>query len=262
VGPPASCANCSSPRAGPYCQQCGQRAAEPDELRFGRIAREVVRSATIVDSKTARSLAALFAPGFLTAEYLAERRQPYLTPVKIYLVAAAIFFLGAPLAGFTLEALTARPGMEWLDRLATERRHAVGMDPAHFADRFDIRLQAVYTFMLGVSVIATAAVLALLFRRRRRPFGVHLVFALHYVAFLYLVALLLIGASWHLNLPPLAGLLITYGVIGPYLVIGIRRVYGGRLGATVLRVLALSAGTLVIDNLVNVAALLLTLRLV
>lgn len=41
-----------------------------------------------------------------------------------------------------------------------------------------------------------------------------------------------------------------------------RRVYGGGLGATVLRVVALAAVTFVVDSLVNVAALVLTLRLV
>ena len=107
----------------------------------------------MLDSKTIRSLAGVFRPGFLTAEYLAGRRRPYLGPIRIYLVAAAIFFLAAPMAGFTLDALTARPGMERLDEAATERREALGMDARHFAERFDLRLQAVYTAMLGVSVV-------------------------------------------------------------------------------------------------------------
>jgi hypothetical protein len=42
--------------------------------------------------KTLRTLRGLLTPGFLTAEYLAGRRQPHLSPFKVYLVCAAIFF--------------------------------------------------------------------------------------------------------------------------------------------------------------------------
>jgi len=38
----------------------------------------------------------LLIPGLLTAEFLAGRRQPYLTPFKAYVICAALFFLSAP----------------------------------------------------------------------------------------------------------------------------------------------------------------------
>jgi hypothetical protein len=56
---------------------------EPDALHLTRIVRQILRAATTVDSTTLRSLAGLLRPRFLTAEYLAGRRQPYLGPVKI-----------------------------------------------------------------------------------------------------------------------------------------------------------------------------------
>ena len=55
--------------------------------------------------KTVCTLRSLLIPGWLTAEYLAGRRQSYLTPFKVYLICAALFFLSAPLAGFRLVSL-------------------------------------------------------------------------------------------------------------------------------------------------------------
>jgi hypothetical protein len=58
-----------------------------------------------------------------------------------------------------------------VENLVTARMKTLGMDRALFAERFDLRLQTVYTFGLSVSVVAAALLLALLFRGRKRPFG-------------------------------------------------------------------------------------------
>jgi hypothetical protein len=158
--------------------------------------------------------------------------------------------------------LREREGLEWLDRLASQRLAARQLDPGHFAARFDLRFQTVYTALLAVSVAGGALMLALLYRRQRRPFGVHLIFALHYVAFLYLAAILLGGLWNRWPAQPAVMLGATYGIVGPYLAIAMRRVYAEPLVPTVLKVLALAAFTLVLDTAVHIAALLLTLRLV
>jgi hypothetical protein len=49
-----------------------------------------------LDFKTLGSLGGLLRPGYLAAEYLAGRRQRYLSPLKTYLLAAALFFVAAP----------------------------------------------------------------------------------------------------------------------------------------------------------------------
>ena len=43
--------------------------------------------------KTLRTLRRLLIPGFLSAEFLAGRRQPDLSPFKVYVLCAALFFL-------------------------------------------------------------------------------------------------------------------------------------------------------------------------
>ena len=90
--------------------------------------------------------------------------------MKVYFVCAAIFFLAAPIAGFTLPSLIADDRSGELLRLVAARASARGIDPAVFSQRFDLRLPSVYTLALGSGVIAVALMLQLLFRRGL-PFG-------------------------------------------------------------------------------------------
>jgi hypothetical protein len=91
----SSCPNCSSELSQEYCPLCGQRRIRPDDLSARRFFRELFDEFAKLNLKfkTVRTLRALLTPGWLTAEYLAGRRQVYLTPFKAYLVCAAIFFL-------------------------------------------------------------------------------------------------------------------------------------------------------------------------
>ena len=214
------------------------------------------------DFKTVRSLRGLARPGFLTYEYLAGRQQPYLSPLKLYLLCAAIFFLVAPVAGLTLDDLVRQDSTGLLERVVSARMKARGLDRPLFAERFDFRLQTVYTFGLSVSVVGASLLLSLLFRRHRQPFGAHLVLALHYVAFLYLAAILVGVAGRSFAMPPMGSIAFAYAIIGPYLVLALRRVYAEPMSRTLLKAAVLALLTFVLDTAVNAAAILLTIVLV
>jgi hypothetical protein len=241
---------------------CGQRAFALDRLSIRSLARELRAELSTFDFKTVRSLRGLARPGWLTHEYLAGRQQPYLSPLRLYLLCAAMFFLAAPLAGFTLDDLTRQDTTGLLERVTTARMKAKGIDRPLFAERFDLRLQTVCTLGLSVSVAGAALLLRLLFRRHRQPFGAHVVFALHYVAFLYLAAIVLGIAGRSLAIPPMVNVALVYAIVGPYLVLALRRVYGERLSRTLLKAGVIALLTLVLDSIVNVAAVLLTIVLV
>ncbi len=215
-----------------------------------------------LESKTLRTVGLLFRPGYLTAEYLAGRRAPFTSPLKLYLACATIFFLCAPVAGFTLEEMLAADPSGAVAQWVEAERSAKGLDLGVFAERFDLRFQTVYTLLLFASVLGAAAMLALLFKRQRRPFGAHVVFELHYVAFLYLLSILLgIVLRWVPPVPALS-LLATVAVIAPYLFIALRRVYRESSGRTLLKTVAMLVFALLFDNFVNFIALVATLKLV
>lgn len=87
------CQNCQTPMQGPFCYQCGQH--EKTSLRHaGLLLRDILHDVFNLDSRAVRTLQPLlFRPGFLTQEYFAGRRQRYVPPLRLYVIASLVFFL-------------------------------------------------------------------------------------------------------------------------------------------------------------------------
>jgi hypothetical protein len=230
-------------------------------LTAGAITAEAWQHVTELDFKTLRSLRALVVPGKLTAEFIAGHRRPYLSPMKVYLLCGAIFFLAAPYTGFTLESIVAVDRTGLIARSVEERFSASGLSRAHFEDRFELRFQSVYTASLVVSVAGVALLTALLFRAALLPAAAHAIFGLHYVSFLYLIAIPVGLLTPWLSVPSPWTLPILYSVLGPYLFFALRRVFAASILRTLLCTIVILGVTLVIDSLVNLMAFMLTLRL-
>jgi hypothetical protein len=254
------CANCGTELAGEYCQSCGQHLLDNPSLAIRPFIRQFTRELLHLDFKTVHTLVALFRPGFLTKEFLDGRRARYLTPLRLYFLSAAIFFVAAPSVGFSLEDMLQQDPEGLLKNLVTARAQARGMDMPLFAERFNLRVQTVYTLSLSVSIVVAALLLRLLFRTH--TLGAHLVFALHYVAFLYMGAIVIGAIEEAVSAPPLVVLAMLYAVLIPYLFIAMRRVYGQSPTRTIFKVLVMCVVTFFVDNAVNFGALLLTLWLV
>ncbi len=54
---------------------------------------EAVSSITNLDSKVLKSFINVFNPGFLTLSYISGRRQPYMKPFQIFILANLVFFI-------------------------------------------------------------------------------------------------------------------------------------------------------------------------
>ncbi|HTV50875.1 MAG TPA: DUF3667 domain-containing protein [Steroidobacteraceae bacterium] len=92
---PVTCANCGAEVLDRYCGHCGQRRGHAVHS-LAHFAAEATEDLTHADSRLWRTLLALlFRPGFLTTEFLADRRAHYLPPVRLYLVLSVVFFLVA-----------------------------------------------------------------------------------------------------------------------------------------------------------------------
>ncbi len=89
----ARCLNCGEPVSLTYCPRCGQEAKDYTAALRPLLA-EALAEWVSWDSKLLRTLLPLlFKPGLLTREYNAGRRVRYLSPLKMYLVISALFFL-------------------------------------------------------------------------------------------------------------------------------------------------------------------------
>jgi hypothetical protein len=101
-------------------------------------------------------------------------------------------------------------------------------EPEHVSERFAERFRHSLSYAMFLLLPIFAGLLALVYRRQRKYYGEHLVFALHLHSFWFLLSLVF------LLLPETAGLILPFWFAG-YGFWAIHRVYGESLGATLLR---------------------------
>src|SRR5947209_9445073 len=86
------CPNCANEHAGQFCNACGQSNVDL-HVPIGGLIREAAEETLGLDSRLRHTLLPFFIkPGEVTRDYLNGRRVRYTSPLKIYLVATAIFF--------------------------------------------------------------------------------------------------------------------------------------------------------------------------
>jgi hypothetical protein len=118
----------------------------------------------------------------------------------------------------------------------------------------------VYTIAVGIEAVVIGVALQLLFRKQRWPYGAHLVFALHYVAFMYLLTIGA-GAAHRLGLSRDLAATPGYTFLVPYLVVALKRVYAESMGLILLKAGALMLLVVTLNGLANFVAIRLTLAL-
>jgi hypothetical protein len=263
-----ACLNCASALAGPFCSECGQRAVPPHpSLR--ELAGDAFAELSGWDGKLAESIRALlFRPGRLTIEFIEGRRARYIAPLRLYLVASVVYFAltaGAPERSpvkITTSATAAQtatppvtgkvdpdpdPDVDPVAALAAARERVnagiakvppifrpvvrrIVADQAGFrSDMFNAMPKALF-----VLLPVFAGILKLFYLKRR--YAEHLYYALHVHAFGFaaLTVSALVRYTHSLPIEQGVSLLILVGVPF-YWHRALRRVYGGSLGATLLK---------------------------
>ncbi|PQJ34431.1 hypothetical protein BSZ35_07295 [Salinibacter sp. 10B] len=86
------CENCGALLDGPYCSQCGQKAADRI-VPIWHMINEALEAVFELDLRVLRTLPKfLFLPGRLTKEYINGRRKRYIRPFRLYLFATFLLF--------------------------------------------------------------------------------------------------------------------------------------------------------------------------
>lgn len=217
--PPArDCPNCGTWVDDRFCPRCGQRNAER-LVSVRRILSDTLEDQLALNAALPRTLGALFfRPGLLTREYVAGRIARYLPPFRLYLVSSVVFFVAlSGIADANRIWRDAGPAIrEWEAKHPGERPKNIhlafdtlsapgwtrplarrilrqqdklnAMPPLEslrvLVDSFNRNAPRAAFFL----VPAFAAVLHLLYLRRRKLYVEHLVFALHVQSFAFLVA--------------------------------------------------------------------------
>lgn len=251
------CASCRQPLAGRYCSHCGEEALDPRALTVRHFITHTVVEVLDLDSKIWRTLRNLiFRPGFLTAEYCAGRRQLYIKPVRLLIIAIIAYALLTRAAGGMQVSLfigglvlsiapTAVPEgasvtetVQRIDRFgilenvlaAKEKSADLTSDAAR--ERFHRRLERFVEPLSFANVLLLGFVLYAFFRRERPLFAQHGVFSMHLVSFVMFSSLMFLPLPWlvRVNQSAVVLTIILVGVIWQfaYLAVAIRRFYFGK----------------------------------
>jgi hypothetical protein len=231
--PAATCANCGAALHGRFCAACGQESKplDPPVRHFiGEFAQELFD----VDGRLLRSVRRLlFSPGFLTREHVAGRRMPWLSPLRLYLLASVAMFTVQALAGSLGEITLTQPDDA---AAATAKLREMGYSNVAELQRAIETARLTWTpRVMFVLVPLFAGLVALLERRVGRRYPSHLVFALHVHAAGFLVRAAADGAAaaapagWGAGFSRAAGVYILV-----YTFLALRSAYGAsRLRALV-----------------------------
>src|SRR5262245_52905211 len=106
VRTPTSCASCGRAVDGAYCPGCGEEVLDPSKLTLRHfLGHTLFNELFNFDGKIWRTLRLLlFRPGFLSLEYSAGRRRPYVNPLRVLIVTLVVYVLATSQngTGFTL----------------------------------------------------------------------------------------------------------------------------------------------------------------
>lgn len=256
-GTPAAseCPNCGTGYRGHYCPHCGQDAhiGVPTVRKY---LHELAEKYFGIEGRLPLTLRQLFLhPGAMTRDYLEGRRQRYVSPLRLYLAISVLFFVGLmQVPGISI--VIGRAGVEINTEAVAESKlvAATGIaaidarvaafaqlapDARHHLLRDGMIRNAPRAMLLLVPVFA--GLLMLLYPRRN--YGEHLLTALHFHSFAFVM--LLPGlVPWPGVLHEIVNDLLNL-VLAGYLLVMLRRVYGGGWGLTGLR-LAVILGAYVV----------------
>jgi len=175
------CATCDVELAGPFCHRCGEPGPHEADLAVRHLLHDAVHDLTHLDGKIWRTIRALLVqPGLLTKEYWEGRRGLWIRPFRLYLSIYILHLLLLPNVAGPLAFRFAAY------RDANGKPHiSVGTIAEKFAvdEKLVDEVQHVYKWAQYASLTLFAGVMFLLYRRRQRYFGAHMVLAMHFYSF-------------------------------------------------------------------------------
>jgi len=280
----APCQNCQTPLHGQFCSDCGQKQVDL-RVPILQLVSDILGQFFSFDSRLTRTLIPLMKrPGFLTKRYLAGQRAHFVPPLRLYIFISLIFFFCLSISGMRIFTITetASTGNE----VAADSSGAnVTGEPADSSTtsnsagslfeqsraRFSNGLKralsdptALNTLMIKslpqmmfFLVPVLASFLWLLYYRQGRYYIEHLIFAIHYHCYFYIIMTFVVMVER--LLPDVGKLLIL--ALPIYLYFGLRHVFLQSRWRTLLKLLALGTGyfiTLIICALLLMTYLLIT----
>jgi len=193
-----TCPNCGARIIGPWCAGCGQESIDERDA--------FVRTAQRQWLRIRHTLVALVAhPGQLTAEFRDGQRARSITPWRLTFNVLTVFLLLSLVTGFSVANFPRLDPSGTLTQAVSAAAQRAKIDEVAFMERVDRHFNGIFTFSVIVSIAVSAVMARLTHLRRREPWSVHFVFALHFTAWVFILNLVYFLAMRSF------GLSLTYG---------------------------------------------------
>jgi hypothetical protein len=231
-----ACPSCGAKRQSRYCAECGEKFISPKDFELKHFLFEQLPDEFLhVDGKLPRTMRLLLMhPGALAKSYVAGRRQPFVGPLRIYIVlflsqvvvGAIVSGTGTPflervhefdLFGVLSHLMSSRPDVDWHSPAVAARVRERG----HWLSE----LATLLIFML------VAGVQKLIFYRLHRHYLEHVALALNVASFLLAAITVCELLVWAVTRNPSGGLeahlqsLLAIWALPVYWYLAIRRFY-------------------------------------
>jgi hypothetical protein len=190
------CVSCGAELTGRFCAACGEDNTGARDYSILHFLADAAAAFTNADSKIFRTVRTLVTrPGILTAEFLRGRRKPYVAPLQLFLIVNLLFFIVQPFIGwntFTTPLRThisSTPHKELAQAVVTRELVTRATTFPALAREFDAAAEVHAKTLIIVMVPLFALFMAVAYLPARRYFTHHLVFSLHFYAFLLLLGI-------------------------------------------------------------------------
>lgn len=245
-----TCTNCGAGSADVYCARCGEQQPGHHDLGVAHLAHEVFHEIAHVDSKLFMTLRDLVTkPGFLTQEYFAGRKSRYIPPLRLFLTLFALQFLAftfyTPAAIYRVSSLERFDKAGALPKLLERKAFKSHLTRDELEQRIDERWHKNYSLLQLLNILGFALVLKAL--HPRRYLAEHLVFAAHFLAFTYIVTLVVewpifAAAGFQPGALQKVVSATMIGILLVYLFFAQRRFYDNSRAATAFKTVLLVGG--------------------
>lgn len=235
----AACRNCGTALAGEYCHACGEARPHEHEFQWRHFLHDATHEFLHLDGKIFRTLWLLISrPGFLTSEYWEGRRTPYIRPLRLYIVIAAIHLLIVSHGLYRIDFFRASDSGKSLDRLIEKMARQTHRSIAEVETSLNTNLAKAYSVGQYGAVLFYALFPWMTYRKRRHYYIAHLIFSLHVYCFYFLFTSLLspfIRPDLWIRAP-------FWLVTVIYLAAAVRLLHGEGWGPTILKTVWLRVG--------------------
>lgn len=198
-----TCKNCETQFQGKFCPSCGEKVVTDKDFKLKTFITQGLDIFTHFDSKIIKSVVSLVKrPGELTYKNWTGIRVPYAKPMQLFIVLNALFYLlnhytvnfnifNTPLKNQLSYFNYSDFAKKQVDETIAEKQYSY----SEFESKFNEKSDGLSKTLIFILIPIQALFLYILFFWKKKYFVQHLIFATHFISFLLIYCLLMIGLT-------------------------------------------------------------------